>query len=366
MVTLEPSAGLSEGDLWHAIETRGRSCDDKFVFGALSTGIYCKPSCPSRRPRRDRTVFFPGPKEAEAAGFRACRRCKPADDDRVNSKNRLVREACAYLESHRDRMVTLKELGGVLKVSPFHLQRTFKSTLGITPKQYAERLQLTNAKSLLKDGNSIRRSTYSSGHSSTGWLYSKGRTKLGMRPGDYKNGGSGMTIRFAAARCSLGWVLVGGTEDGICAVSLGGSEEELRRYLAQEFPKAQLVEDEGSLAPHLGRILQYLDGTMATDLSDLPLDVLATSFQYRVWRELQRIPYGSTSTYSEIADRIGSPSAVRAVANVCAVNPVALVFPCHRVVRKDGDLGGYRWGLERKRALLAREAERAKADRSAN
>jgi AraC family transcriptional regulator of adaptative response/methylated-DNA-[protein]-cysteine methyltransferase len=365
MMTIEPSVGLWEGDIWHAVETRDRSYDGKFVFGTLSTNIYCKPSCPSRRPRRDRAVLFPGPKEAEAAGFRPCKRCKPADDDRVNPKGKLVQEACAYLENNRDRLVTLEELGGTLKVSPFHLQRTFKAILGITPRQYAEKLQLMNAKSQLRDGQSVRRSTYSSGHNSTGWLYSKGLTKLGMRPGEYKDGGSGMTIRFTTATCSLGWILVGGTERGVCSVSLGESKEEVRRYLANEFPNALLVDDKGTLASHLSRILDCVDGKTATDLSDLPLDILATSFQHRVWKELQKIPYGSTSTYSEIADKIGSPSAVRAVANVCAANPVAIVFPCHRVVRKDGGIGGYKWGIERKRALLAREAERAKDERPA-
>ena len=361
METSEQSVALSERDMWHATEARDRSFDGRFVFGATSTNIYCKPSCPSRRPRRDRTVFFLGPQDAEAAGFRACRRCKPADDDHVNPRNRLVKEACAYLEGNRDRLITLKELGGALNASPFYLQRTFKATLGITPRQYAERLRLIDVKSRLRDGQSVRESTYSSGHNSTGWLYFDGQAKLGMRPGEYKSGGSGMTVRFAAARSTLGWVLVGGTEHGICSVSLGESQEELRHYLAREFPKAVLIDDQSSLAPHLTKILGYLDGTVKADLSDLPLDIITTSFQYRVWKELRGIPYGSTRTYSDIANRIGSPSAVRAVANACANNPVALVLPCHRIVRKDGGLGGYRWGLEKKRELLAREATRARA-----
>ncbi|HVP23099.1 MAG TPA: methylated-DNA--[protein]-cysteine S-methyltransferase [Conexivisphaerales archaeon] len=349
--------GITEPDAWHAVENRDRHYDDKFVFGAISTRIYCRPSCPSRRPRRDRVVFFPGPREAEASGFRACRRCKPDDDASVNPTNRLVQDACSYLESHQDGLVTLKMLGSALAVSPFHLQRIFKRALGMTPKQYSQKLQLSNAKFMLRDGQSVRRSTYSSGHSSTGWLYTEGRTKLGMRPGEYKSGGSGKLIRFATAKSSLGWVLVGCTQDGVCTVNIGSSEKESLGYLSLEFPKAVLVSDDGLLSTHLGSVLRYLDGPDKVDLSSLPLDIRATSLQYRVWKELQRIPYGTTATYGEIAVKIGSPSAVRAVANACAANPVALIIPCHRVVRKDGSLGGYRWGLERKKSLLQRESE---------
>jgi AraC family transcriptional regulator of adaptative response/methylated-DNA-[protein]-cysteine methyltransferase len=354
-------AGLSEAELWRAVQTRDHLCDRKFVFGVLSTHIYCRPSCPSRRPRRDRVVFFAEPVEAEASGFRACARCKPDDDSFVNPRMRLIRAASSYLEDHRGTRVTLVQLGKAVGASPLHVQRTFKEILGITPKEFSEELELGTARFSLREGESVRRSTYSSGHSSTAWLYSGGRSKLGMRPGDYKSGGAGLTIHYAAARCGLGWVMVGETEKGVCSVSLGDSADELRRYIAHEFPRAQLVDDEGELSHSLKRITLYLDGAKAVDLSDLPLNIRATSFQHRVWKELQRIPYGHTSTYGEIAKKIGSPSAVRAVANACAANPVAMVVPCHRVIRGDGSLGGYKWGLDRKRALIAKEAELGKS-----
>jgi len=364
LTTLGP-LGLSEADIWRAVKTRDRRYDGRFVFGALSTHIYCRPSCPSRRPRRERVVVFLGPTEAEAAGFRACRRCKPNDDDVVDSRSELVRNACTYLEGHRDGKVTLNELAEAVGTSPFHVQRVFRKALGITPREYSERLHLMNARALLKDGQSVRRSTYSSGHSSAGWLYSRDRPKLGMRPGEYKDGGSGRTIVYATAKCSLGVVLIGSTEKGVCSVSLGKSDEELRRYLALEFPKAVLIPAEGELSPYVERVMQYIDGKPETDLADLPVDIRATSFQARVWKELQRIPYGRTSTYSEIARRIGSPLAARAVAKGCATNPIALVVPCHRAIRKDESLGGYRWGLERKAALLAKEAIRTEVPKSA-
>jgi AraC family transcriptional regulator of adaptative response/methylated-DNA-[protein]-cysteine methyltransferase len=269
------------------------------------------------------------------------------------------------LENRRDSLVTLDELAKALGSSSFYIQRAFKATLGVTPRQYSERLLTMNAKSLLRGGQSVRRSTYSSGHNSTSWLYARGQAKFGMRPGEYKNGGSGKTILYAITRCGLGWVLVGGTEKGIRTVSLGKSDEELRCYLAMEFSRAVLIMDESKLTSCLTRILQYIDGDSETNLSDLPIDVRATSFQARVWKELQRIPYGRTRTYGEVARRVGSPSAVRAVANGCAKNPVALVVPCHHVIRKDGGLGGYRWGLERKEALLAKESERAKVSKFA-
>ncbi len=357
------AAGLPESVAWQAIETRDRRYDGKFVFGSLSTHIYCRPSCPSRRPKRERALLFSGPRDAESAGFRPCKRCKPDDDNAVNPRSKLIRDACSYLEGHRADLVTLNELARALGSSPFYLQRVFRKALGVSPKEYSERLQLMNAKALLKDGQSIRRSTYSSGHNSTGWLYTHGQAKLGMRPGEYKDGGSGKTITYAIATCSLGRLLVGSTEKGVCSVIMGGSEEEVKQYLSLEFPEAVLTRGDDGLSLYLDRILEYVDGEGESSLSDLPLDIRASSFQLRVWKELQRIPYGSTNTYTEIAQRIGSPVAVRAVASGCANNPVALVVPCHRVIRKDGTLGGYRWGLERKAALLAKESERANASR---
>ncbi len=348
---------ISADELWRAVETRDARYDSRFVFGALSTKIYCRPSCPSKRPSRRRVVFFGGPRAAEVAGFRACLRCRPRDEDAASSHQRIVEEACAFIERNLDGKVTLRAIGEHVDISPFYLQRIFKRIVGITPRQYAEKAKLDRAKLLLKRGESVRRSTYASGHSSTSWLYSSTGAMLGMRPAAYKNGGAGMRISYCITRCNLGRLLVAGTEKGICAVSLADSDEKLESFLRNEYPKAEIDQDATKLTSWVGTIVNHLDGSDITPLSELPLDIRATSFQFKVWRELRSIPYGSTLAYAEVARRVGSPGASRVVANACATNPAALVIPCHRVVRMDGDPGGYRWGLDRKKALLKKEAE---------
>ncbi len=261
------------------------------------------------------------------------------------------------MDRNPDGKVTLRVLSERLGISPFHLQRTFKRAVGITPRQYAEKGKLDRARLLLKRGESVRRSTYGAGHNSVSWLYSNPDGVLGMHPSNYKEGGAGMRISYHIAECRLGRLLVAGTDKGICTVSLGDSDEKLRVRLKDEYPKAEIASDDVGLTRWVSRILHYLEGSRAEELNGLPLDIRATSFQYRVWRELRSIPFGSTISYSEIARRVGSPRAIRAVANVCAANPVALVIPCHRVVRKWGELGGYQWGLERKQSLLEKEAQ---------
>lgn len=354
------SVQVSQVELWRAVQNKDGHYDDKFVFGVLSTGVFCRPSCPARRARKENVVFFSGPEAAESAGFRPCLRCGPKDEAARFQRQRAIEEACAFMDRNPDSRVTLKALSERLGISPFHFHRMFKRAVGITPRQYSEMWKLDRAKLLLKRGESVRRSTYGAGHNSMSWLYSNPQAMLGMRPSDYKDGGAGMRISYLITACRLGRLLVAGTDYGICAVSLGDSDERLKMRLSDEYPKAEIGSDGGKLVRWVGRILSYLESSRADQLDDLPLDIRATSFQYRVWKELRLIPYGSTKSYEEVARRVGSPKAARAVANVCAANPVALVIPCHRVVRKSGDLGGYRWGLERKQALLIREVEAIK------
>jgi AraC family transcriptional regulator of adaptative response/methylated-DNA-[protein]-cysteine methyltransferase len=353
-------ARVASDELWVAVQKKDRRYDGKFVFAVASTGIFCVPSCPSRRARKENVVFFSRPEEAEAAGFGACLRCKPKDEGARSRQKRTIDEVCSFIDKNPDRKVTLAVLSDRLGISPFHLQRTFKRAVGITPRQYAEKSKLDTAKLLLKRGESVRKSTYGAGHNSVSWLYSNGEGILGMDPSSYKEGGAGMRISYHITGCRLGRLLVAGTDHGVCAVSLGDSDETLRLRLRNEYPNAEIGGDDDKPTGWVDRILTYIEATRPHHLHDLPLDIRATSFQYRVWRELRSIPCGWTKSYTEIARRVGSPKATRAVANACAANPVAIVIPCHRAVRKSGELGGYRRGPERKRALLEKEAEAIK------
>ncbi len=342
---------------WQAVIDRNRTYDDRFVYAVRSTGIFCRPSCPSRRPRREQVTFFAAATDAQAAGYRPCRRCQP---DRAAPKElnlALVQEICTYLAEPREQTPTLAELGARFGLSPYHLQRTFKRIVGVTPRQYAAEQRLARFKSELKGGAQVTEALYHAGFQSSSAAYSDAAGQLGMTPVQYRRSGQAMRIAYAVAPCRLGWLLVAATERGICAVRLGDSEAELVQALIAEFAAADLRGEEAGLSGWLGIVLAYLDGQQSH--LDLPLDVRATAFQRRVWEALRAIPYGSTRSYSQVAAAIGQPTAVRAVAHACATNPAALVIPCHRVIRTDGDLGGYRWGLERKRALLAQEAQRA-------
>jgi AraC family transcriptional regulator, regulatory protein of adaptative response / methylated-DNA-[protein]-cysteine methyltransferase len=280
------------------------------------------------------------------------------EDENLASQRRRVEEACKYIEENLDAKLNLQELGRYAGLSPFHLQRVFKRIVGISPREYAEAARLGRLKLSLKGGESVRKSIYRSGRNSTSWLYSNPFQKLGMRPAIYKSGGAGMSISYTTTGCRLGRLLVAGTQHGICAVSIADSDRSLESRLANEYPSAEIRrEDTGKLASWMERILEYLDGKEAISLSNLPLDIQATSFQYKVWKELLSIPYGSTRSYSEVAKRMSLPEATRAVANACAANPVPLVIPCHRVIRKNGDLGGYGLGVGRKKSLLKKEKE---------
>ena len=341
---------------WDAVLGHDRSADGLFVYAVRSTGIYCRPSCPSRRPRRDRVTFFETPAGARGGGFRACKRCHPdaaaaATDPWIEK----IRRACVYLsnvEGHPALATLAARLGG----SPYHLQRNFKRLVGVSPREYADAIRLRKVKGTLRQAGAITGAMLEAGYGSSSRFYERAVPKLGMAPSVYRRGGAGMTIGYAIVDSSnalLGRLLVAATPRGVCAVSMGSSDGELRRALSREFPAAAITPDSGAIKHWTRAILAHLAGR--SPRLDLPLDVQATAFQWQVWQALASIPYGETRTYSEVASSIGRPKAVRAVARACATNPVALAVPCHRVVPAAGGQGGYRWGIARKKALLKSE-----------
>jgi AraC family transcriptional regulator of adaptative response/methylated-DNA-[protein]-cysteine methyltransferase len=343
--------------LWQAVLDRSRALDGVFFYGVRSTGIFCRPTCPSRRPRRDQVDFFFDPRAAERAGFRACRRCRPAEAAAPDPQVELARRVCRYIEQNLDATLTLRTLSHALECSPFHLQRTFKHVLGVSPQEYVELRRVAVFRTAVRHGLSIAEATYDAGFNSSRALYERAHAHLGMTPATFQKGAPGQTIAFHIAPSPLGRLLVARTDKGVCRIAMDDDDGRLRRLLASEFPRAELREDRQGLQSAVKAVLEYLQEKRET--LDLPLDLRATAFQMRVWRELQRIPYGQTMSYEQIARRIHRPRATRAVARACASNPVALAVPCHRVIRKDGGLGGYRWGLDRKRKLLGMERGKA-------
>ena len=343
-----------EDPFWAAVENRNRGFDGSFVYAVQSTGIYCRPSCGSRRPKRENVVFFPLPETAEQAGYRACRKCKPETAEILNPELAIVQKACRFMHENGDEKVSLEYLSKCLNVSPFHLQRTFKRVLGISPREYMDERRVQNFKSELRSGKPVTYAMYEAGYGSASRLYEQTAWRLGMTPSGYQRGGKGMQIRYTILNSPLGRLLVGATERGLCAVTLGESDSQLENQLRKEYPEAAIDRDHASIENWVTPILDRLRG-VRTDL-DLPIDVIATAFQRRVWEELRKIPYGATRSYADIARAVGNPKATRAVAHACAVNRVAVVIPCHRVVREGGALGGYRWGIERKQKLIQQEA----------
>jgi AraC family transcriptional regulator of adaptative response/methylated-DNA-[protein]-cysteine methyltransferase len=341
---------------WNAVLARDATCDGAFVFAVRSTGIYCRPSCPSRHPRREYVIFFPEPAAAEQAGFRACRRCRPRDAAR-SAPAGLAQRLCRFIETriaaNPEEPLTLAALASEAHLSPHHLERTFKRVMGITPRQYADTQRMRRLKSRLKKGDDVTTALYDAGFGSSSRLYERAPAHLGMTPATYRRGGEGMRIGYTIVPCPLGRLLVAATTQGVSAVYLGDRAQPLEAALAEEYPRADIFRDRNGLRGWVSTLLRHLRGQEPH--LELPLDVQATAFQRRVWEELKRIPYGSTRSYSEVARAIGKPRAIRAVARACATNPVSIVVPCHRVVRGDGNLAGYRWGLDRKRALLEEE-----------
>ena len=341
---------------WQAVLTRDASYDGQFVFAVSSTGVYCRPSCAAKRPRRENVRFFRSPEEAEKATYRACLRCRPRTVS-GNSHADRVKRICRYIEQNLDEPVTLAQLSKVFGQSPFHLQRTFKAMLGITPKAYADSCRMNQLKRNLRAGHSVTRSMYDAGYGSSSRLYERTASQLGMTPDKYRRGAISAPIRYTFAHSPLGRMLVAATDKGICAIQFADSEGELEQGLKHEFPFAQRKRDDTALRGWKETLLQRLRGQKLN--TALPLDIQATAFQRRVWEYLQSIPYGSTRSYSQVAREIGEPKATRAVARACASNPVAVAIPCHRVVRENGEMGGYRWGAERKEALLKLENQRS-------
>jgi AraC family transcriptional regulator of adaptative response/methylated-DNA-[protein]-cysteine methyltransferase len=353
----QPPTPMNETNAWESVLHRDASADDRFLYGVTTTGIYCRPSCPSRRPRRDNVAFFSSAEAAERAGFRACRRCRP---NRVKSPSRAVQRAREYIDNHiaglGEERITLGQLAEESGLSPHHLQRKFKAVVGLTPAQYARARKSERLKGELKRGETVSRATFGAGYSSSSRVYEDACARLGMTPATYKRGGAGTHIQYVIAKTSLGTLLVGATDRGVCAVTLGDDAKNLEAALEREYPAAKRTRVDSpssSLAAWVGEIVASVDEQRP--LPEIPLDLQASAFQWKVWRELQKIPFGETRSYSEIANTIGSPKAARAVASACANNRVAVVIPCHRVVRQSGSLGGYRWGLERKRLLLEKE-----------
>lgn len=344
----------SEAARWEALVARDSHAAAAFVYGVRTTGIYCRPGCASRQPRREHVAFFASAAAAEHAGFRPCKRCQPQAQSEPTPAAELVARACAMIEA-AESPPTLSELAAGVGLSPHYFQRLFRQTLGVTPRQYAAARRAERLREQLGREASITEAIYAAGFGSSGGFYAQSAAQLGMTPGDYRAGGRGRQIRYASAPCALGWVGVAATEQGLCAIELADTAAELPALLAARFPQALLTPAGDDFASSLSAVVNFLEAP-GRELG-LPLDLQGTVFQRQVWAALQQLPAGSTASYSAIAERIGRPGAARAVAGACAANPLAVVVPCHRVVRGSGDLGGYRWGLARKRALLAREAE---------
>lgn len=345
------TAFTTDTQRWQAFESRDTSATGHFVYAVRTTGVYCHPGCKSRMAKRENVEFFNDAASAEAGGYRACRRCmaKPGESRRVD----LIARACRLLESS-DTPPSLAQLGAQLAVSPFHLHRLFKAETGLTPKAYASAFRARRLRERLGDRqSSVTDAIYDAGYNSNSRFYESADQRLGMRPRDYRAGGAGATLHFALGQCSLGAILVAQSEKGICAILLGDDPETLLEQLQDQFPKARLIGGDAGYERLVAEVVGFVEAP-ALGLG-LPLDVQGTAFQERVWQALREVPVGSQVSYTDIAERIGAPKAVRAVAMACAANHIAVAIPCHRVVRRDGDISGYRWGVERKRQLLARE-----------
>ena len=345
-------ASVNADHAWEVVLNRDRHGDGRFVYAVSSTGVYCRPSCPSRRPARLHVTFFNSPQLAESAGYRACLRCRPQSLHGSEMEQRVEQARC-YLDGHADEPITLRKLAAQVGVSPFHLQRAFTRVIGLSPKAYQGAKRMARFAALLKRGETVTNATYEAGFGSSSRLYAHVHEGLGMTPSAFRSGGRGVTLRYTTVPTAVGRMLVAMTGQGIVAVSFGDTEAALVTSLHHDYSKAVLCRDTKGLAKHVHGLLKCLNGS--ADVDCLPLDVKATTFQRKVWQALQQIPRGQTRSYHELARAIGQPTAARAVARACAGNPVAIAIPCHRVVRNDGRLAGYRWGLERKQRLLALE-----------
>ena len=346
---------MNKSAQWEAILNRDARADGSFIYAVRTTGIYCRPSCASRKPRKNNVLIFEFPEMAEGRGFRPCLRCAPQDAG-YDPRLAKVRKAVRYIEEHADENPTLAELGRGVGLSPHHLQRTFKAALGVSPRRYLESIKAQNYKDLLKNGRDLAGAGYEAGYGSSRGVYEGASRYMGMTPAAYKKGGEGVSIRYGIVSCRLGRLLVAATDKGVCRVSIGERVGELVADLKSEYYLANLMRSDDELKEYLNVVARLAEGEPASE--SLPLDVRASAFQCRVWERLRSISPGDTMTYKDIAEDLGVPKGARAVGRACAENPVALLVPCHRVVRGDGALAGYRWGVERKRKILEMEKKR--------
>ncbi|HSQ29511.1 MAG TPA: bifunctional DNA-binding transcriptional regulator/O6-methylguanine-DNA methyltransferase Ada [Gemmatimonadaceae bacterium] len=349
------STHFSASQAWRAVERRDHGSDGAFVYAVRSTGIYCKPSCPSRRPSRANVRFFLTNSDAERAGYRACLRCRPGDEHTLSSTDAAVERARSFLDRNAERPVPLSELAEHAGVSAWHLQRSFKRLLGVSPKAYQDARRVHHFKSRLRAGDTVSRATYEAGFGSSSRVYERSGVLLGMTPAAYRRGGAGVRIAYTITDAPVGRVLVATTDRGVCAVELGGTDAEVLRALQNDFPRATIERSDDEHRAWVRAVVDRVRDPGRERSSEVPLDMAGSAFQLRVWKALQEIPAGERRSYREVATAIGRPSATRAVARACATNHLAVVVPCHRVVRSDGELAGYKWGLDRKRRLLAKE-----------
>lgn len=350
---IELAAATESDPRWASVVARSAAADGSFFYSVRTTGVYCRPSCAARHPRPENVRFHATRQEAEAAGFRPCKRCKPDQPGLVEQHAAKVTQACRLIETSQ-RMPSLERLAGHVGLSLFHFHRVFKAVTGLTPREYGIAHRARRVRKELGRNLTVSRAIYESGYNSNARFYGESQQVLGMTPSAFRAGGANAEIRFAVGECSLGSILVAASDRGVCSILLGDDPEALARDLQDRFPRATLIGGDAEFERLVSRVVGFVEAP-AFGL-DLPLDVRGTAFQQRVWQALREIPAGSTVSYAEIASRIGSPKSVRAVAGACAANTLAVAIPCHRVVRTDGSLSGYRWGVERKRALLQREA----------
>jgi AraC family transcriptional regulator of adaptative response/methylated-DNA-[protein]-cysteine methyltransferase len=341
-----------DDERWDAIRRRDKASDGNFFYSVRTTGVFCRPSCAARLPRRENVAFHDTAADAEAAGFRPCKRCRPTEASQAERHASIVTQACRHIEE-AEEPPSLDELADAAGLSRFHFHRVFKARTGVTPKAYADAHRAARVREELTDAPSVTASIYAAGFNSSGRFYASAPERLGMTPSQFRGGGTGASVRFALAECSLGSVLVAASDRGVVAIQFGDDPDALLCELQDQFPNARLVGGDATFDSIVATVVGMVERPVDVDL---PLDVRGTAFQQRVWQALRQIPRGTTASYAEIAARIGQPKAVRAVARACAANKIAVAIPCHRVVRTDGAESGYRWGLDRKRALLKREA----------
>ncbi|MDP4004212.1 bifunctional DNA-binding transcriptional regulator/O6-methylguanine-DNA methyltransferase Ada [Methylobacterium sp. NEAU K] len=353
-MTARPTSNPGDAERWAALAARDRRADGTFVYAVRTTGVYCRPSCASRAARPENVAFYPGCAEAEAAGFRPCRRCRPNEPGLAERRSEAVARACRLIDS-TETMPSLADLARAAGLSAYHFHRVFKAATGVTPKAYAAARRAEALAARLPGAATVTEALYGAGYNAASRFYEGGAGRLGMAPSAYRKGGIGIRMRFGVGNCALGAILVAATDAGVCAILLGDEPEPLVRDLQDRFPEAEIEGGDPAFEAWMARVIGLVEAPGGG--LDLPLDIRGTAFQQRVWEALRRIPVGSTATYAEIARAIGAPTAMRAVAQACGANPLAVAIPCHRVVRSDGSLSGYRWGVARKRDLLAREAE---------